>query len=98
DEQCIKDINYKLADRVSNETNQLFSFFIRYYFNIYDLCLDTIFVESYIDRMIYKIDQHIGIIFIINIILSENIYANFSRTYLRIVKNVYINTQLTDEI
>ncbi|MCY1038343.1 BglG family transcription antiterminator [Staphylococcus nepalensis] len=97
-EQCIKDINYKLAYRLSNETAQLFSFFISYYFNKYDLGLETIFVENYIDRMIYQMEQHIGINFTNDDILRENVYAHFSRTYLRIVKNVYINNPLTDEI
>src|SRR5699024_3374870 len=64
----------------------------------YDLGLETIFVESYIDRMIYQMEQHIGINFTNDDILRENVYAHFSRTYLRIVKNVYINNPLTDEI
>ncbi|MDN8776959.1 PRD domain-containing protein, partial [Staphylococcus aureus] len=31
-------------------------------------------------------------------VLRENVYSHFSRTYLRIVKNVYINNPLTEDI
>ena len=40
----------------------------------------------------------IGIDFMQDAVLRENVYSHFSRTYLRIVKNVYINNPLTEDI
>lgn len=96
--QCIEDINHKLAYGLSKDTAKLFSFFISYYFNKYDLGIETFFVESYVARMIHQMEKIVGINFTQDNILRENIQAHFSRAYLRIAKNVYINNPLTDEI
>lgn len=96
--QCIEDINHKLAYGLSKDTAKLFSFFISYYFNKYDLGIETLFVESYVARMIKHMEKIVGINFTQDNILRENIQAHFSRAYLRIAKNVYINNPLTDEI
>lgn len=96
--QCIEDINHKLAYGLSKDTAKLFSFFISYYFNKYDLGIETFFVESYVARMIHQMEKIVGINFTQDNILRENIRVHFSRAYLRIAKNVYINNPLTDEI
>ncbi|MBM9448150.1 PTS mannose transporter subunit IIA [Staphylococcus cohnii] len=96
--QCIEDINHKLAYGLSKDTAKLFSFFISYYFNKYDLGIETFFVESYVARMIHQMEKIVGINFTQDNILRENIQVHFSRAYLRIAKNVYINNPLTDEI
>ncbi|ANQ65253.1 BglG family transcription antiterminator [Staphylococcus equorum] len=97
-QHCIDEINRKLAYGLSEETAKLFSFFISYYFNKYDLGLERVFVKSYIDRMIYQMEKSVGVNFTKDKALRENVYSHFSRTYLRIAKNVYINNPLTEDI
>ncbi|KRG08432.1 BglG family transcription antiterminator [Staphylococcus sp. NAM3COL9] len=97
-QHCIDEINHKLAYGLSDETAKLFSFFISYYFNKYDLGLEKVFVKSYIDRMIYQMEKSVGVDFTKDKELRDNIYSHFSRTYLRIAKNVYINNPLTEDI
>ena len=97
-QHCIDEINQKLAYGLSDETAKLFSFFISYYFNKYDLGLEKVFVKSYIDRMIYQMEKSVGVNFTQDKALRENVYSHFSRTYLRIAKNVYINNPLTEDI
>lgn len=97
-QQCITDINSELGYQLSDETAQLLSFFISYYFNKYDLGFEQIFVKSYIDRMIHQMEKNVGVDFTEDQALRDNLYAHFSRTYLRIVKNVYINNPLTEDI
>lgn len=97
-QQCINEINKALGYSLSEETAKLFSFFISYYFNRYDLGLEKVFVKSYIERMIFQMGKHVGVAFTQDQILRENVYKHFSRTYLRIAKNVYINNPLTDDI
>lgn len=94
----IQDINQQLKYNLSNETAKLFSFFISYYFDKYDLGFKHIFIQSYIDRLIHQMNLKVGIDFEHDDLLRENIYSHFSRTYLRIVKNIYINNPLTDDI
>ena len=48
--------------------------------------------------MIHQMEKIVGINFTQDNILRENIQVHFSRAYLRIAKNVYINNPLTDEI
>ncbi|MDG0823410.1 MAG: BglG family transcription antiterminator [Staphylococcus equorum] len=97
-QHCIDEINKKLAYGLSDETAKLFSFFISYYFNKYDLGLEKVFVKSYIDRMIYQMEKSVGVNFTKDKALRDNVYSHFSRTYLRIAKNVYINNPLTEDI
>ncbi|MEK4560845.1 PRD domain-containing protein [Staphylococcus sp. FSL K6-3157] len=97
-QHCIDEINRKLAYSLSDETAKLFSFFISYYFNKYDLGLEKVFVKSYIDRMIYQMEKSVGVNFTKDKALRDNVYSHFSRTYLRIAKNVYINNPLTEDI
>ena len=97
-QHCIDEINRKLAYGLSDETAKLFSFFISYYFNKYDLGLEKVFVKSYIDRMIYQMEKSVGVNFTKDKALRGNVYSHFSRTYLRIAKNVYINNPLTEDI
>lgn len=96
--QCIKEINDTLGYSLSDNTAKLFSFFISYYFNSYDLGLEKVFVKSYIERMIFQMEKHVGVAFSKDQLLRENIYEHFSRTYMRIAKNVYINNPLTSDI
>lgn len=96
-QHCIDEINRKLAYGLSDETAKLFSFFISYYFNKYDLGLEKVFVKSYIDRMIYQMEKSVGVNFTKDKALRDNVYSHFSRTYLRIAKNVYINNPLTED-
>ncbi|HLR19497.1 MAG TPA: BglG family transcription antiterminator [Staphylococcus sp.] len=97
-QNCIDEINAKLGYGLSDETAKLFSFFISYYFNKYDLGLEKVFVKSYIDRMIYQMEKSVGVDFSKDNELRENVYSHFSRTYLRIAKNIYINNPLTEDI
>ncbi|MGN4239799.1 BglG family transcription antiterminator [Staphylococcus equorum] len=97
-QHCIDEINRKLAYGLSDEKAKLFSFFISYYFNKYDLGLEKVFVKSYIDRMIYQMEKSVGVNFTKDKALRDNVYSHFSRTYLRIAKNVYINNPLTEDI
>ncbi|WP_436862240.1 BglG family transcription antiterminator [Staphylococcus caeli] len=97
-QQCVTQINQALGYNLTKETAKLLSFFISYYFNQYDLGLEKIFVKSYIERMIYQMEKIVGIAFSKDPILQENLFEHFSRTYLRIAKDVYINNPLTDDI
>ncbi|WP_436854318.1 BglG family transcription antiterminator [Staphylococcus caeli] len=96
--QCVTQINQALGYHLTKETAKLLSFFISYYFNQYDLGLEKIFVKSYIERMIYQMEKIVGIAFSTDLLLQENLFEHFSRTYLRIAKDVYINNPLTDDI
>ncbi|MDN6749625.1 MAG: PRD domain-containing protein, partial [Staphylococcus equorum] len=60
--------------------------------------LEKVFVKSYIDRMIYQMEKSVGVNFTKDKALRDNVYSHFSRTYLRIAKNVYINNPLTEDI
>ncbi|MER2036038.1 BglG family transcription antiterminator [Mammaliicoccus vitulinus] len=94
----IQNINEQLKYNLSDETAKLFSFFISYYFDKYDLGFKHIFIQSYIDRLIHQMNSKVGIDFSQDQLLRENVYSHFSRTYLRIVKNIYINNPLTEDI
>ncbi|NWK83475.1 BglG family transcription antiterminator [Staphylococcus sp. GSSP0090] len=97
-QQCIKEMNHELGYSLNEETAKLFSFFISYYFNQYDLGFEKLFVKTYIERMIVQMEKHVGVAFTQDQMLRENVHEHFSRTYLRIAKNVYINNPLTDDI
>ena len=43
-------------------------------------------------------EQNIGVAFTQDSVLRDNIFSHFSRTYHRIIKNVYINNPLTQDI
>ncbi|GGI43085.1 BglG family transcription antiterminator [Mammaliicoccus stepanovicii] len=94
----IQDINQKLKYHLNEETSRLFSFFISYYFEKYELGFNQIFIQSYIDRLIYQMNIKVNVDFTQDKLLRENIYSHFSRTYLRITKNIYINNPLTEDI
>ncbi|MFU0769260.1 BglG family transcription antiterminator [Staphylococcus pasteuri] len=96
--EVISDINKRLRYRLSHQTAQLFSFFISYHFNKFELGFEKVFIESYIQQLITKMEQKMNIRFSSDIILKDNLFAHFSRTYLRIIKEVYINNPLTSEI
>ncbi|MCE3399342.1 PRD domain-containing protein, partial [Staphylococcus aureus] len=96
--QCIKDINQQLGYQLTDETSQLFSFFISYHFNQFDLSFQQLFIQSYIQRLIQLMETNVDIPFSKDSILKENIYTHFSRTYLRLMRNVYLNNPLTSEI
>jgi len=96
--QCIKDINQQLGYQLTDETSQLFSFFISYHFNQFDLSFQQLFIQSYIQRLIQLMETNVDILFSKDSILKENIYMHFSRTYLRLMRNVYLNNPLTSEI
>ncbi|MBO1198889.1 BglG family transcription antiterminator [Staphylococcus simiae] len=96
--QIVDDINQKLGYRISKQTAQLFSFFISYHFNKFDLGFERIFIESYIQKMIIKMERKLKVKFSSDVVLKENLLSHFSRTYLRIIKEVYLNNPLTSEI
>ncbi|MGN5881967.1 BglG family transcription antiterminator [Staphylococcus simulans] len=97
-QQIIEEINHKLSYTLNKQTTQLFSFFISYHFNKFDLGVQKLFIESYINRMIERMEERIGVCFTQDKILRENLYSHFGRTYLRIMKQVYLNNPLTKEI
>lgn len=72
--KCIKDINETLGYQLNNKTSECFSFFISYHFNKFDLGIQQLFIQSYIDRLIELMEQHIGFPFSqdTNIQLSED--------------------------
>lgn len=76
----------------------MFSFFISYHFNQFDLSFQQLFIQSYIQRLIQLMETNVDIPFSKDSILKENIYMHFSRTYLRLMRNVYLNNPLTSEI
>jgi activator of the mannose operon (transcriptional antiterminator) len=93
-----KAINERLKYNLNEETARLFSFFISYHFNRYDLGLASHFVQIYVDRLIYNMEGKIGIPFTRDQQLNKNLYFHLSRTYMRIAKKIYINNPLTQEI
>ena len=95
---CIKEINRKLKYNLNEETSKLFSFFISYHFNKFELGVETLFIESYINRLILLMEDKIGIQFSEDKLLKENLYVHFSRTYLRLIKNIYLNNPLAGSI
>ncbi|PTL18282.1 PTS mannose transporter subunit IIA [Staphylococcus gallinarum] len=96
--QCITEINNRLGYDLNRETTKLFSFFISDYFEQHDLGFEQLFVKSYIERLIVQMEQNIGVGFTQDSVLRDNIFSHFSRTYHRIIKNVYINNPLTQDI
>lgn len=96
--KCIQDINHSLGYQLNDETSELFSFFISYHFNKFDLGVQQLFIQSYIDRLIQLMDEKIGFAFSRDAILKHNMNVHFSRTYLRIMRNVYLNNPLTAQI
>ncbi len=75
-----------------------FPFFISYHFNKFDLGIQQLFIQSYIDRLIELMEQHIGFPFSQDTILKDNMNVHFSRTYLRLMSHVYLNNPLTSQI
>ncbi|MBL7573852.1 BglG family transcription antiterminator [Staphylococcus saccharolyticus] len=96
--KCIQDINHSLRYQLNNETSELFSFFISYHFNKFDLGVQQLFIQSYIDHLIQLMDEKISFAFSRDAILKHNMNVHFSRTYLRIMRNVYLNNPLTAQI
>ena len=62
--QCIKDINQQLGYQLTDETSQLFSFFISYHFNQFDLSFQQLFIQSYIQRLIQLMETNVDIPFL----------------------------------
>lgn len=96
--KCISEINNRLKYNLNDETSKLFSFFISYHFNKFELGVEKIFIESYINRLISLMQDKIGVQFSEDKVLKENLYSHFSRTYLRIIKKVYLNNPLAGNI
>ncbi|RZI01019.1 BglG family transcription antiterminator, partial [Staphylococcus condimenti] len=96
--RIVDEINGKLGYDINTETIQLFSFFIGYHFDKFDLGVQQLFIESYINLLIEKMEHRISVQFTKDKTLKENLYSHFSRTYLRIMKDVYLNNPLTKEI
>ncbi|MEJ7159775.1 BglG family transcription antiterminator [Staphylococcus caprae] len=96
--RCIADINQQLGYQLTDETSHLFSFFISYHFNQFDLSFQRLFIQGYIQRLIQLMEDTVDIPFSKDSILKENIYMHFSRTYIRLMRNVYLNNPLTSEI
>ncbi|WP_412518921.1 BglG family transcription antiterminator [Staphylococcus simulans] len=96
--KVIDEINIKLGYTLNSQVTKLFSFFISYHFNKFDLGVQQLFIESYINRMVERMEDRVGIHFTQDQVLKENLYSHFGRTYLRIVKEVYLNNPLTKEI
>ncbi|ANZ34413.1 BglG family transcription antiterminator [Staphylococcus carnosus] len=96
--RIVDEINGKLGYDINTETIQLFSFFIGYHFDKFDLGVQQLFIESYINLLIEKMENRISVQFTKDKTLKENLYSHFSRTYLRIMKDVYLNNPLTKEI
>ncbi len=72
----------------------MFSFFIAYHFNKLDIGIERIFIQSYIDRLIELMQQRIHVPFNEDSILQQNLYNHFSKAYLRITQNIYLNNPL----
>ncbi|WP_241962867.1 BglG family transcription antiterminator, partial [Staphylococcus simulans] len=96
--KIIEEINLKLGYTLNLQVTKLFSFFISYHFNKFDLGVQQLFIESYINRMIERMEERVGVHFTQDQVLKENLYSHFGRTYLRIMKEVYLNNPLTKEI
>ncbi|MEB7366704.1 BglG family transcription antiterminator [Staphylococcus borealis] len=97
-EKCTSEINSKLKYNLNAETSKLFSFFISYHFNKFELGVEKIFIKSYINRLINLMEENVGIKFSEDKLLKENLYSHFSRTYLRLTKNIYLNNPLVNNI
>ncbi|MBR9617813.1 BglG family transcription antiterminator, partial [Staphylococcus aureus] len=87
-------LGYDLNEKVIN----MFSFFIAYHFNKLDIGIERIFIQSYIDRLIELMQQRIHVPFNEDSILQQNLYNHFSKAYLRITQNIYLNNPLVIEI
>ena len=96
--KCIQDIKHSLGYQLNDDTSELFSLFISYHFNKFDFGVQQLFIQSYIDRLIQLMDEKIGFAFSRDAILKHNMNVHFSRTYLRIMRNVYLNNPLTAQI
>ncbi|MCI2894559.1 BglG family transcription antiterminator [Staphylococcus hominis] len=97
-EKCTSEINSKLKYNLNAETSKLFSFFISYHFNKFELGIEKIFIKSYINRLINLMEKNVGVKFSEDKLLKENLYSHFSRTYLRLTKNIYLNNPLVNNI
>lgn len=97
-EKCTSEINSKLKYNLNAETSKLFSFFISYHFNKFELGIEKIFIKSYINRLINLMEENVGVKFSEDKLLKENLYSHFSRTYLRLTKNIYLNNPLVNNI
>lgn len=97
-EKCTSEINSKLKYNLNAETSKLFSFFISYHFNKFELGVEKIFIKSYINRLINLMEENVGVKFSEDKLLKENLYSHFSRTYLRLTKNIYLNNPLVNNI
>lgn len=97
-EKCTSEINSKLKYNLNAETSKLFSFFISYHFNKFELGVERIFIKSYINRLINLMEENVGVKFSEDKLLKENLYSHFSRTYLRLTKNIYLNNPLVNNI
>lgn len=97
-EKCTSEINSKLKYNLNAETSKLFSFFISYHFNKFELGIEKIFIKSYINRLIKLMEENVGVKFSEDKLLKENLYSHFSRTYLRLTKNIYLNNPLVNNI
>lgn len=96
--KCTSEINSKLKYNLNAETSKLFSFFISYHFNKFELGIEKIFIKSYINRLIKLMEENVGVKFSEDKLLKENLYSHFSRTYLRLTKNIYLNNPLVNNI
>lgn len=96
--KCTSEINSKLKYNLNAETSKLFSFFISYHFNKFELGVEKIFIKSYINRLINLMEENVGVKFSEDKLLKENLYSHFSRTYLRLTKNIYLNNPLVNNI
>ncbi len=97
-QSCIKQINERLGYDLNEKVINMFSFFIGYHFNKLDIGIERIFIQSYIDRLIELMQQHIHVPFNEDSILQQNLYNHFSKAYLRITQNIYLNNPLVIEI
>ncbi|MCG5156661.1 BglG family transcription antiterminator [Staphylococcus aureus] len=97
-QSCIKQINERLGYDLNEKVINMFSFFIAYHFNKLDIGIERIFIQSYIDRLIELMQQRIHVPFNEDSILQQNLYNHFSKAYLRITQNIYLNNPLVIEI
>lgn len=97
-QSCIKQINERLCYDLNEKVINMFSFFIAYHFNKLDIGIERIFIQSYIDRLIELMQQRIHVPFNEDSILQQNLYNHFSKAYLRITQNIYLNNPLVIEI
>lgn len=97
-QSCIKQINERLGYDLNEKVINMFSFFIAYHFNKLDIGIERIFIQSYIDRLIELMQQRIHVPFNEDSILQQNLYNHFSKAYLRITQNIYLNNPLVIEM